>query len=247
VDSAFAQFSLLRFGLLRSGLLRSWRMQILVVEDEQRMAELLRRTLQEEGHQVIVASDGKEGFEIARSSAFDVIILDVMLPGIDGVTVARLLRERRNQTPVLMLTARDAPSDIIKGLDCGADDYLTKPFSIDILLARIRAVSRRGAVARPVCLEILDVKLDPASRRVTRAGELLGLTPREYKLLELLMRNPGRAISRDNILESVWGFDSDVNENTLEVFMRQLRLKVDTREPKLIHTVRGFGYMMREP
>jgi DNA-binding response OmpR family regulator len=222
-------------------------MQILVVEDEQRMAELLRRTLQEEGHQVIVASDGKEGFEIARSSAFDVIILDVMLPGIDGVTVARQLRERRNQTPVLMLTARDAPSDIIKGLDCGADDYLTKPFSIDILLARIRAVSRRGAVARPVCLEILDVKLDPASRRVTRAGELLGLTPREYKLLELLMRNPGRAISRDNILESVWGFDSDVNENTLEVFMRQLRLKVDTREPKLIHTVRGFGYMMREP
>ncbi len=223
------------------------KMQILVVEDEQRMAELLRRTLQEEGHQVILASDGKEGFEIARSSPFDVIILDVMLPGMDGVTVARQLRERRNQTPVLMLTARDAPSDIIKGLDCGADDYLTKPFSIDILLARVRAVSRRGAVARPVFLEISDVKLDPASRRVTRAGEVLGLTPREYKLLELLMRNPGRAISRDSILESVWGFDSDVNENTLEVFVRQLRLKVDTREPKLIHTVRGFGYMMREP
>ena len=222
-------------------------MQILVVEDEQRMAELLRRTLQEEGHQVIMASDGKEGFEIARSSSFDVIILDVMLPGMDGVTVARQLRERRNQTPVLMLTARDAPSDIIKGLDCGADDYLTKPFSIDILLARIRAVSRRGAVARPVCLEVFDVKLDPASRRVTRSGEVLGLTPREYKLLELLMRNPGRAISRDSILESVWGFDSDVNENTLEVFVRQLRLKVDTRELKLIHTVRGFGYMMREP
>ncbi len=211
------------------------------------MAELLRRTLQEEGHQVVVAYDGKEGFEIARSSSFDVIILDVMLPGMDGVTLARQLRERRNQTPVLMLTARDAPSDIIKGLDCGADDYLTKPFSIDILLARVRAVSRRGAVARPVCLEVCDVRLDPASRRVTRAGETLGLTRREYQLLELLMRNPGRAISRDHILESVWGFDSDVNENTLEVFMRQLRLKVDTREPKLIHTVRGFGYMMQEP
>ena len=222
-------------------------MQILVVEDEQRMAELLRRTLQEEGHQVILAADGKEGFEIARSSPFDVIILDVTLPGMDGVTVARQLRERRNQTPVLMLTARDAPSDVIKGLDCGADDYLTKPFSIDILLARVRAVSRRGAVARPVFLEVLDLKLDPASRRVTRAGEVLGLTPREYKLLELLMRNPGRAISRNSILESVWGFDSNVNENTLEVFVRQLRLKVDTREPKLIHTVRGFGYMMREP
>jgi len=221
-------------------------MQILVVEDEQRMADLLRRTLQEEGHQVIMAADGKEGFEIARSSPFDVIILDVMLPGMDGMAVARQLRERRNQTPVLILTARDAPADVIKGLDCGADDYLTKPFSIEILLARIRAVSRRGAVARPVCLEISDVKLDPASRRVTRGGETLGLTPREYKLLELLMRNPGRAISRDSILESVWGFESDVNENTLEVFVRQLRLKVDTREPKLIHTVRGFGYMMRE-
>jgi DNA-binding response OmpR family regulator len=221
-------------------------MQILVVEDEQRMAELLRRTLQEEGHQVILAADGKEGFEIARSSPFDVIILDVMLPGMDGVTVARQLRERRNQTPLLLLTARDAPSDVIRGLDCGADDYLTKPFSIEILLARVRAISRRGAVARSVCLEVADVKLDPASRRVTRAGEVLGLTPREYKLLELLMRNPGRAISRDNILESVWGFDSDVNENTLEVFVRQLRLKIDTREPKLIHTIRGFGYMMRE-
>jgi DNA-binding response OmpR family regulator len=221
-------------------------MQILVVEDEQRMAELLRRTLQEDGHQVILAADGKEGFEIARSSPFDVIILDVMLPGMDGVTVARQLRERRNQTPLLLLTARDAPSDVIRGLDCGADDYLTKPFSIEILLARVRAISRRGAVARSVCLEVADVKLDPASRRVTRAGEVLGLTPREYKLLELLMRNPGRAISRDNILESVWGFDSDVNENTLEVFVRQLRLKIDTREPKLIHTIRGFGYMMRE-
>src|SRR5579872_1891395 len=222
-------------------------MQVLVVEDELQMAQLLRRTLEEEGHHVIVASNGREGLDIARCSPFDVIILDVMLPGMDGITVARQLRESRVQTPILMLTARDAPSDIIKGLDCGADDYLTKPFSIDILLARIRAVSRRGSVARPVCLEISDVKLDPSSRRVTRAGEVLGLTPREYKLLELLMRNPGRAISRDNILESVWGFDSDVNENTLEVFMRQLRLKVDTREPKLIHTVRGFGYMMREP
>ncbi len=222
-------------------------MQVLVVEDEPRMADLLRRTLQEEGHHVIVASDGREGFEIARCSPFDVIILDVMLPGMDGVTVARQLRESRVQTPLLMLTARDTPSDIVKGLDCGADDYLTKPFAIDILLARVRAVSRRGAVARPVWLEIGGVKLDPASRRVTRGGQVLALTPREYKLLELLMRNPGRAISRDTILESVWGFGSEVNENTLEVFMRQLRLKMDTREPKLIHTVRGYGYRMQEP
>ena len=221
-------------------------MQILVVEDERRMAELLEKTLHEEGHQVVVARDGKEGFEIARGSAFDVIVLDVMLPGMDGMAVARRLRECRNQTPVLMLTARDAPADIVKGLDCGADDYLTKPFSIDILLARVRAVSRRGVIARPVVLEVADVKLDPASHRVSRGGKVLSLTPREYRLLELLMRNAGRAVSRDTILESVWGFSTDVNENTLEVFMRLLRLKVDTRQTKLIHTVRGFGYMMRE-
>jgi DNA-binding response OmpR family regulator len=222
-------------------------MQILVVEDERRMAELLEQSLHEEGHQVVLARDGREGFDIARCSSFDVIVLDVMLPGMDGLAVARKLRERGNQTPVLMLTARDAPADIVNGLNSGADDYLTKPFSLDILLARLRAVSRRGAIPRPTCLQIADVRLDPASRRVTRGGEVVNLTPREYMLLELLMRNTGRAISRDTILESVWGFGSEVSENTLEVFVRLLRMKVDTRGPKLIHTVRGFGYMMREP
>jgi len=222
-------------------------MQILVVEDERRMADLLKRTLTEEGHQVVLARDGLEGFEIAQSSAFDAIVLDLMLPSMDGLTIARRLRDQRNQTPVLMLTARDAPADVVNGLDSGADDYLAKPFSINVFLARLRAVSRRGAIARPVCLQVADVKLDPANHGVSRAGETLNLTPREYGLLELLMRNPGRAISRDTILQSVWGFESDVSENTVEVFMRHLRLKVDTREPKLIHTVRGFGYMMREP
>jgi DNA-binding response OmpR family regulator len=222
-------------------------MQILVVEDERRMAELLERSLREEGHQVVLARDGREGFEAARCFGFDVIVLDVMLPGMDGRAVARRLRESGNQTPVLMLTARDAPSDIVGGLDSGADDYLTKPFSLDILLARLRAVSRRGAIPRPACLRIADVRLDPASRRVTRGKEVLSLTPREYRLLELLMRNAGRAVSRDTILASVWGFDSEVNENTLEVFMRLLRMKVDVRAPKLIQTIRGFGYMMREP
>jgi DNA-binding response OmpR family regulator len=222
-------------------------MQILVVEDEGRMAELLEQALHEEGHQVVLARDGREGFEIARYSPFDVIVLDVMLPGMDGLAVARKLRERGNQTPVLMLTARDAPADIVNGLNSGADDYLTKPFSLDILLARLRAVSRRGAIPRPTCLQIADVRLDPASREVSRGGEVLSLTPREYRLIELLMRNPGRAISRESILESVWGFGSEVTENTLEVFVRLLRLKVDTRGPKLIHTIRGFGYMMREP
>ncbi len=221
-------------------------MQVLVVEDEPRMAELLERALHEEGHHVVVAHDGREGYEFARSSPFDVIVLDRMLPGADGLAVARKLRQSGNRTPVLMLTARDSTADIVAGLDSGADDYLTKPFSIDVLLARLRAVSRRGAIARPACLKVADLVLDPASHIVTRADAQINLTPREYHLLELLMRNPGRAISRARILESVWGFASGVNENTLEVFMRLLRLKVDTGEAKLIHTVRGLGYMLRE-
>jgi two-component system OmpR family response regulator len=216
------------------------------VEDEPRMAALLKRGLTEEGHQVFLAHEGVEGYEMARASEFDVIVLDVMLPGIDGLAIARRLREAHNQTPVLMLTARDTPASIIAGLDAGADDYLTKPFSFDILLARVRAVSRRGAIPRPVCLEVADLKLDPSTRRVTRAEQPVSLTPREFSLLELLMRNHGRVITRDSILESVWGFDSDVAGNTIEAFVRLLRLKVDTSEPKLIHTVRGVGYVMRE-
>jgi DNA-binding response OmpR family regulator len=222
-------------------------MQILVVEDEKRMADLLKRGLTEEGHNVVLARDGATGFETARSTRFDVIVLDMMLPQMDGLTVARRLRAARNQTPILVLTAKDAAADIIRGLDAGADDYLTKPFSFEILLARLRAVSRRGAIAQPVCLEAADVKLDPATRRVTRGAEELNLTPREFSLLELLLRNTGRVVKRETILESVWGFDCDVNENTLEAFVRLLRLKMDTREPKLIHTVRGVGYALRVP
>ena len=222
-------------------------MQILVVEDEQRMAGLLQRGLTEEGHHVVVARDGATGLETARATPFDVIVLDMMLPRIDGLTVARRLRDGRNQTPILMLTAKDADADVIRGLDAGADDYLTKPFSFEILLARLRAVSRRGVIPRPVCLGLADLRLDPATRRVTRGSEVLNLTPREFSLLELLLRNSGRVVQRETILESVWGFDCDVGENTLEAFVRLLRLKVDTREPKLIHTVRGVGYSMREP
>ena len=222
-------------------------MQILVAEDERRMAELLERTLSEEGHQVVLAGDGSQAFEMARSSPFDVILLEVYLPGMDGMTVARKLRENRNQTPVLMLTARDAAADIVSGLDAGADDYLTKPFSIDVLLARLRAVSRRGAIPQPVWLRVAGIVLDPAGHRVTRDGEPVSLTPREYRLLELLMRNPGRTVSRDTILQSVWGIGTEVSENTVEVFVRHLRLKLDTGGEKLIHTVRGFGYRMQEP
>jgi len=210
------------------------------------MAGLLKRGLTEEGHQVFVAHDGVDGYEMARAAEFDVIVLDVMLPGMDGLAIARNLRQTHNQTPVLMLTARDTAASVIAGLDAGADDYLTKPFSFDIFLARLRAVSRRGAIPRPVCLEVADLKLDPSTRRVTRGKQPIGLTPREFSLLELLMRNHGRVITRDTILESVWGFDSDVGGNTIEAFVRLLRLKVDMSEAKLIHTVRGVGYVMRE-
>lgn len=220
-------------------------MQILVIEDEQRMASLLKRGLTEEGHNVVVARDGVAGFEMAGAGQFDVIVLDMMLPRMDGITIATRLRSAHNQTPILALTAKDSAADIIRGLDAGADDYLTKPFSFEVLLARLRAVSRRGAIAQPVQLQAADLTLDPATRRVIRGSDELALTPREFSLLELLLRNAGRVVRRETILESVWGFDTDVSENTLEAFVRLLRLKVDAREPKLIHTVRGVGYTLR--
>lgn len=221
-------------------------MQILVVEDEQRMADLLVRGLSEEDHQVMLAQSGTEALDLARFYAFDVIVLDITLPKMDGLAVARALRESRNQTPILMLTARDSTADVVKGLDSGADDYLTKPFSFEVLLARLRSVSRRGPIQRPVCFQVADLRLDPATREVTRNGDLINLTPREYALLELLLRNSGRVVSRDTILESVWGFNAGVSENTLEAFVRLLRMKIDAGEPKLIHTVRGVGYCLRE-
>ena len=159
-------------------------MHVLVAEDEIRMAELLERTLAEEGHQVVVAHEGRAALELGLAYPFDVILLDVMLPHLDGISVARRLRESKNQTPILMLTARDAAADIVNGLDSGADDYLTKPFLIDVLLARLRAVSRRGTIPQPTFLQVADVRLDPASYEATRAGEPLHLTRREYRLLE---------------------------------------------------------------
>lgn len=223
-------------------------MRILAVEDEERMAGLLERGLAEEGYQVYVARDGEQGLSLAQGSKFDAIILDIALPRLNGLSLARRLRDAGNQTPILMLTARDAVSDVIKGLDNGADDYLTKPFSFDILLARLRAVSRRGPIPQRVLLEFADLSMDTASRRVTRHGQAVNLTPKEHSLLELLLRNAGRVVSRETILESVWGFDSEVEENTIEAFVRLLRSKIDAgSEPKLIHTVRGIGYCLRLP
>jgi DNA-binding response OmpR family regulator len=221
-------------------------MQVLVVEDERRMADLLRQGLEEEGHSVVVASDGKEGLAMAEGHKFDAIVLDVMLPGMDGFSLARKLREARNQTPILMLTARDAAEDVITGLNLGADDYLVKPFAFDVLLARLRAVARRGPIPQPVLLQIGDLTLNPASREVTRAGRRVPLTRTEYSLLELLIRRAGRVVTRENLIEAVWGFDSEVRSNTLDAFIRLLRDKVDIEgQPKLIHTVRGVGYCLR--
>ena len=221
-------------------------MQVLVVEDEPRMAELLRQGLEEEGHTVVTAGNGRDGLAMAGSHPFDAIVLDVMLPGLDGFSVARKLRAARNQTPILMLTARDATHDIVEGLNLGADDYLVKPFSFEVLLARLRAVSRRGTVAEPPVLQVADLALNPAAREVSRGGRKIALTRTEFGLLELLMKRAGRVVARENLIESVWGFDCEVRSNTLDAFIRLLREKVDAAgETKLIQTVRGVGYCVR--
>lgn len=222
-------------------------MWVLVVEDEQRMAELLKKGLVEEGHSVLVSHEGREALEIAQEQDFDVIVMDVMLPGIDGCEITRRLRAARIQTPILMLTARDAKPDIINGLNTGADDYLTKPFSFAEFLARLRAVSRRGPVPQPVHLQVADLVLDPATHEVSRAGRRIALTRTEYKLLEFLMRRSGAVVSRDAIIDAVWGFDDTVENNTLDAFIKLLRAKIDNgHRHRLLHTVRGFGYSVRE-
>jgi DNA-binding response OmpR family regulator len=221
-------------------------MQVLVVEDERRMAELLRQGLEEEGHSVVLAGNGRDGLAMAESHPFDAIVLDVMLPGLDGFSVAKKLRAARNQTPILMLTARDATGDMVEGLNLGADDYLVKPFSFEVLLARLRAVSRRGVIPQPPILEVADLSLNPSAREVARGGRRIALTRTEYGLLELLIRRAGRVVTRDSLIESVWGFDSEVRSNTLDAFIRLLRDKVDAEgEIKLIQTVRGVGYCLR--
>jgi two-component system OmpR family response regulator len=222
-------------------------MHILVVEDDPAMAELLQSALSEEGYLATLASDGAQALQLGQASRFDLILLDLMLPGINGFEIVQRLRKARIQTPILVLTARDAPADIVKALDCGADDYLTKPFSLKVLLARVRAVSRRGEIPQPLCLQAGNLTLNTATRQVTRENKEITLTPREYSLLELLMRHKGRVLPRTSIVEAIWGYDSEVEENTLDVFIRLLRQKVELPEaPKLIRTVRGVGYCLQE-
>jgi DNA-binding response OmpR family regulator len=218
-------------------------MNVLVVEDDKEMAELLVRGLREEDHEVGLARDGRAALALSNSSAFDVILLDVMLPGMTGLEVAKELRLRKEQVPVLMLTARDALPDIVKGLDAGADDYMTKPFSFVELLARVRALGRRRAEKPRNVLEVEDVVLDATTYRTFRGGHEIHLSLTEFRLLELLVRNRGAVVSRHAILETLWGQRRDIEENTIDAFIRLLRKKVDQgARTKLIQTHRGFGY-----
>ena len=222
-------------------------MRILIVEDEKKMATVLKKGLEADNHRVTLAYDGRSGLDLASTVEFDVVVLDLMLPVIDGFDVARRLRRGDNHTPILMLTARDAVPDIVKGLDLGADDYLTKPFSFEVFLARLRSVARRGSKPRPTVLQVGDLVLNPASHQVTRGDRDIHLSPTEFRLLELLMRRSGRVVPRDAIVEAVWDFDHEVVENTLDTFIRLLRSKIDREnDHKLIHTVRRVGYTIRE-
>jgi len=218
-------------------------MHILVVEDEQKVASFIRRGLEAEHYEVSVVHDGAAGLEQALAADYDVVILDVMLPGRNGLDIVRELRAHGRAVPILLLTARAGVSDKVSGLDLGADDYLTKPFEFAELLARVRALLRRGAAAAPPTLSAGDLTLDPATRKVTRAGR-----PREYALLEFFLRNRGRVLSRTLIAQHVWGVDFDTFTNVIDVYVNYLRRKIDAAgEPKLLQTVRGVGYVLKEP
>ena len=223
-------------------------MRILVVEDEKKVASFIQRGLEAEHYTVDVAHDGDTGLTRASDGHYDLVILDLMLPGRDGIAVLRELRARRHTVPVLLLTARATVSDKVQGLDTGADDYLTKPFEFAELLARARALLRRGAVVPASPLTVADLTLDPASREVTRGGRRIDLTAREYALLEFFLRNPGRVLSRALIAEHVWGVSFDTFTNVIDVYVNYLRRKIDDGfEPKLLHTVRRAGYVLKEP
>jgi two-component system OmpR family response regulator len=222
-------------------------MRALVIEDGSKMAALLRRGLQEEGFAVDVAATGLDGSWLGTENDYDVILLDVMLPDVDGFEVCRRLRAADRWAPILMLTARDGVQDRVAGLDAGADDYLTKPFSFDELFARVRALLRRGPSERPPVLTVGDLVLDPATRRVSRGGREIELTPKEFGLLELFLRHPDEALSRTRILEHVWDFAYDGDSNVVDVYVRYLREKVDRPfGRRSIETVRGVGYRLRE-
>ncbi len=221
-------------------------MRILLVEDELKVARFIQQGLQGEGYEVEVAADGKLGEKKARSGAFDLILLDVLLPKKNGFDVLRTLREEKVKTPIIMLTARGTTEDIVSGLDLGADDYLTKPFVFNELLARVRSHLRRGSQNKTV-LKLADLQLDTVSHKATRGGANIDLTTREYSLLEFFLRNPSSLLTRSQLAKEIWGFDFDPGTNIVDVYVNHLRKKIDTGFPvKLIHTERGKGYFCSE-
>lgn len=217
-----------------------------MVEDEHKIARAVKEGLEQESYAVDVAYDGETGLNTALNDEYDLIILDVMLPKLSGLEVCRQLRASSNHTPVLMLTARNQERDIVRGLDTGADDYLAKPFSFEVLLARVRALLRRPADSLSEVLRSADLSLNTTTKEVKRAGQIITLSAKEYALLEYLLRNENKVLSKNNIITHVWNFDSDVLPNTVEVFIAYLRAKIDKpfSEPPLIQTVRGFGYKL---
>src|SRR5664280_934426 len=222
-------------------------MRVLVVEDERKTASFVRKALQAEGFAVDVCADGDHALAAATATPFDAIILDIMLPGRDGLSVLSQLRERKNATPVLLLSARGEVNERVEGHNAGADDYLPKPFVIAELVARIRALGRRGGESKPLILRMADLSLDTVTHEARRSGVLIELTSREYRLLEFLMRSAGRICGRMAILEKVWDYDFDPGSNLVDVNIMRVREKIDEGfESKLLHTVRGIGYVMKE-
>jgi heavy metal response regulator len=222
-------------------------MRILVVEDEKKTAQFIRKTLQAEGFAVDVCHDGEAALAVAGVTPYDGIVLDIMLPGRDGLSVLRQLRERKNATPVLLLSARGEVNERVTGLNTGADDYLPKPFELVELVARVRALTRRSGENKSTLLRVADLTLDTLKHQAQRGNTVIELTIREYRLLEFLMRSTGRLCARMMILEKVWDYNFDPGTNLVDVYIRRLREKIDTDfEPKLLHTVRGAGYVLKE-
>ena len=222
-------------------------MRVLVVEDEKKTASFIRKALQAEGFAVDHCHRGDEALTAALATPFDGIVLDIMLPGRDGLSVLKQLREQKNGTPVLLLSARGEVNERVEGLNAGADDYLPKPFAVAELIARVRALGRRGTEAKSPLLRVGDLTLDTVLHRAERRGKYFDLTAREFRLLEFFMRSPGRICGRMSIIESVWDYDFDPGTNLVDVYVKRLREKIDDGfEPKLLHTVRGAGYVLRE-
>ena len=222
-------------------------MRILVVEDEHKIANSIKKGLEQESYAVDLAFTGDEGFDLASTEEYDLIVLDIMLPGIDGVTICRKLRAAGKHTPILMLTAKGQIADKVSGLDAGADDYITKPFAFEELLARIRALSRRPQNSLGSVLSLEDLSLNTLTFEVKRAEKLIQLSSREFALLEYFLRHPNRIVSKEAIMNNVWDYEADILPNTIEVYIGYLRAKIDkpfNEKPRLIHTIRGFGYRL---